>query len=336
MPTRRGLNTMLLPGLALAAAPAALLARPALAQSGGGAEWPAARPIEMIVPYPPAGGIDIMARLAAKHLPNHLPGARFVITNRVGAGGQTGTEVIYAARPDGLTLGAIASLGLSAKPLERPVRWTLESFTYLAQLVDDPCAFWVRADSPLRTLDDLVAAARKGAETVSVGTAAGVGSDDHLLLLAFEEATRIRTLHAPYNGTAVAIRDLLGGQLDVASYNLSEGLSLLREGRTRCLGAAAPERWPAMAEVSTFREQGFDVLGGSARGFVGPPGLPAEMEARLVEAFRALLADPGFQKEAAELNLPLRPFVGAEYREAVLQEAAVVRDLFRRRPWGDQ
>lgn len=326
MPSRRSLLACLL------SLPA--LARPALAQSGQmPSGWPAARPIEIIVPYPPAGGIDIMARLAVKHLPSHLPGARFVVTNRVGAGGQTGNEAIFAARPDGHTLGAIATLSFSSLPLERPVRWKMEEFTYLAQIVDDPGALWVRDDSPLRSLADLRDALRTEPEAVSVGSAAGIGSDDHQLLLAFEEAAQVRALHAPYNGTAPVIRDLLGGQLDVASYNLSEGVSLLREGRTRCLGAAAPERWSAMPEVPTFQEQGFDVVSGSARGFVAPPGLPEEIAAALVAAFRATLTDPAFLEEAAKLNLPLRPLIGAEYRAAALREADAVRDLFRRRPW---
>ena len=297
--------------------------------------WPAARPIEIIVPYPPGGGIDVMARLVARVLPDHLPGARVVVTNRVGAGGQTGTEAIFAARPDGYTLGAIASLALSSIPLERRVRWDLGKFTYLANVVDDPGAFWVNADSPLRTLDDLRAAAARGTDAVSVGSAAGVGSDDHQLLLAFEEAAGVRTLHSPYNGTALAIRDLLSRQLDVASYNVSEGLALLREGRTRCLGQAAEARWSAMADVPTFREQGFDVVSGSARGFIAPPGLPAEIASRLAGAFRAILTGPEFVAEAERLNLPLRPVIGADYRAMVLREAEGVRALFARRPWSN-
>jgi tripartite-type tricarboxylate transporter receptor subunit TctC len=135
----------------------------------------------VIVPYPPAGGIDLMARLVAKYLPSHLDKAQFVVTNRQGAGGQTGNEAIFAARPDGFTLGAIASLSLSSIPLERPVRWKLEEFTYLANLVDDPGAFWVRADSPIKDMADLRRRAAGKAEAVSFGTAAGVGSDDHQL-----------------------------------------------------------------------------------------------------------------------------------------------------------
>lgn len=323
MTTRRGIAGALL---------SAGLARPALAQPA----WPAGRPVEVIVPYPPSGGIDLMARLLTRHLPGALAGVTFVVTNRVGAGGQIGNEAIFAARPDGYTLGAVATLGFITKALERPMRWRTEDYTYLANAVDDPGALWVRADSPLRDAADLRAAALRRAEAVSVGTAAGTSSDDHLLLLAFEAATGAKALHVPYNGTAIAIRDLLGGQLDVASYNLGEGLALLREGRTRCLGQAAPARWPAMAEVPTFREQGMDVLGGSARGFVGPPGLPPEIAARLIAAFRTVLAEPGFLAEAERLNLPLRPLFGEEYRAAVLAEAASARALYERSPWSTQ
>jgi tripartite-type tricarboxylate transporter receptor subunit TctC len=320
MITRRGLA---------AAIPALALARPAFSQ----ATWPGTRAIEIIVPFPPGGGIDIIARLASRFLPPHLSNANFVVTNRAGAGGQTGNEAIFAARPDGWTIGATGSLTFTSIPLERPARWRTEEFTFLANMVDDPAAFWVRADSPFRNLADLRAAMARGAETVSVGSAAGVGSDDHQLLLAFEEAASVRALHAPYNGTAQVIRDLLGGQVQVASYNMSEGLALMQEGRTRCLGQAAEARWSAAAEVPTFREQGFDVLGGSARGFVGPPSLPAEITTRLVEAFGAMFASQDFLAEAAKLSLPLRLLTGDAYRQFVMQEAVAVRALFDKRPW---
>jgi tripartite-type tricarboxylate transporter receptor subunit TctC len=151
-----------------------------------------------------------MARFVTRYLGEQLKGATFVINNKVGAGGQIGLETIFAARPDGYTLGAIASLGLSSIPLERPARWRLEEFTYLANVLDDPGALWVRSDSRLRSLADLRKKAAEKTDTVSVGTAAGIGSDDHQLLLAFEEAANVRCLHAPYNGTSQAIRDLLG------------------------------------------------------------------------------------------------------------------------------
>ena len=297
------------------------------------AAWPADRPIEMIVPFPPGGGVDAAARFATHQVGPRLPGARFVVANRPGASGQLGMEAIFNAAPDGYTLGTMGSLNVSTLALERPVRWQAERFTYICNIVDDPCGLWVLANSPLRTLADLVAALRRQPEGVSVGSAAGVGSDDHLVLLALEEAAGVRALHAPFNGTALVQRDMLSGAVDVASFNMGEGIALLREGRIRCLGQASPQRWSLAANVPTFREQGFDVVIGSARGVVGPPGLPAEITRTLVEAFAATVADPRFVADAERVALPLRPLVGDEYRAMVMTEGEAVRALYRRRPW---
>lgn len=307
----------------------ALLAAPALAQGA----WPAERPIEVFIPFPAGGGVDAMTRFALYHAAQRLPGARFAFINRVGAGGQIGMEAIFNAPGDGYALGGIGSLNVSTLPLERPVRWEAERFTYIANIVDDSCALWVLNNSPLRSLDDLVRALRARPESVSVGSAAGVGSDDHLVLLALEEAANIRALHAPYNGTAQVQRDLLSGAVDVASFNIGEGVALLREGRLRCLGMAAPARWALVQDVATFREQGFDVSLGSARGIVGPPGIPAPIVQALRAAFAETFADPRFTADAERVALPLRPMLGDAYREMVLSEGAAVRALFARRPW---
>ena len=308
-----------------------LLAAPWVKQAQ--AAWPQDRAIEMIVPFPPGGGVDATARFATHQVTPRLPGVRFVISNRPGASGQLGMEAIFNAAPDGYTLGTIGSLNVSTLPLERPVRWKAEEFTYIANIVDDACGLWVLANSPLRTLGDLVTRLREKPEALSVGSAAGVGSDDHLVLLGLEEAANIRALHAPFNGTAQVQRDMLSGAVDVASFNMSEGIVLMREGRIRCLAQASPTRWSAAAQVPTFRELGFDVVIGSARGIVGPPGLPAETVRTLEAAFRETLADPRFAQEAEKVSLPLRPLVGAEYRAMVLAEGEAVRALFARRPW---
>ncbi|MBR0682541.1 tripartite tricarboxylate transporter substrate binding protein [Roseomonas eburnea] len=297
------------------------------------AAWPADRPIEVIVPFPPGGGVDAVARFATHQVAPLLPGARFVVSNRPGASGQLGMEAIFNAAPDGHTIGAIGSLNVSTLPLERPVRWKAEEFTYIANIVDDACGLWVLAGSPLRNLGDLVAALKRSPESVSVGSAAGVGSDDHLVLLGLEEKAEVRALHAPFNGTAQVQRDLLSGAVNVASFNMSEGIVLMREGKIRCLGQASPQRWSAAAEVPTFREQGFDVVIGSARGIVGPPGFPPEAARAMEAAFAAAFADPAFTRDAERVSLPLRPLVGAAYRDMVLAEGEVVRAMFARRPW---
>jgi len=304
------------------------IATPALAQ----AAWPHARAIEVFVPFPAGGGVDTMVRAVVAQAAWRLSGSRFVVTNRPGAGGQLGFEANFNAAPDGYTLGAATNTAMNAIAIERSPRYRPADFTWIANVVDDPAGFWVHPDSPWRNLADLAAAARAQPETFGVGTA-GVGSDDHILQLAFEAATGTSLIHIPYNGTGPTLRDLLGGRLPIGSFNMGEGVTLLREGRIRCLGQAGPARWEMTAEVPTFREQGLDVLGGSARGIAGPPGIPAPIVERLREAFRGALADPGFQAEARRLHLPLRPLIGDEYGAMMAADLASLRALWARRPW---
>src|SRR3954469_19032424 len=127
-----------------------------------------------------------MARLLLPYVERHLPGAHFVVDNRAGAGGQIGSEVTFNARPDGYTLGAITSPALMTIAIERRVRYRGAGFSYIPHLVDDPTGLWGGAHSPYRSLEDLLAAARRAPETVTLGTT-GIGSDDHLLQLNLEE-----------------------------------------------------------------------------------------------------------------------------------------------------
>ena len=308
----------------------ALLATPFIMPAAALAQG---RTTEVIIPYPPGGGVDIVARFGFAHAGARLPGMRFAFVNRPGASGQIGNEVIFNSTPDGTTLGALGNLSIWTQPLERPCRWRAEDFTAIANVVEDPSGLFVRADSRLRTLEDLVAALRDRPEAVSIGTAAGVGSDDHLVVLSLMDVTNIRPLVAPYNGTALAQRDLLTGSIDVASFNMGESTALLREGRIRALGQAASTRWSGTADVPTFKEQGFDVVIGSSRGIVGPPNMPPELVERLRDAFRQAFADPRFAVEAERASLPLRTLVGEEYKELMAREGEWVKALFARRPW---
>jgi tripartite-type tricarboxylate transporter receptor subunit TctC len=305
-----------------------LLAAPRIAR----AAWPGDRPIEVIVPYPPAGGGDTMARMVINQVGKHLPGARFVVSNRVGAGGQLGFEATFSAPPDGYTVGLITNTALHGQPLERRVRYRPREFSFIANVVYDPGAFWVDARSSLGSLADLAAAARAAPETLGVGTA-GVGSDDHLLMMAFEDATGTRLLHVPYNGTAPTLRDLLGGRLAVGGFNAGEGGQLYREGRIRCLGQAGAERWAGLPDVPSFREQGVDIISASARGFAGPPRMPVEILERYRAAFAAAMADPEFLGEAERLGVPVRPLIGEAYRRMMAEEDERMQALWRRRPW---
>ncbi|MBY0339324.1 MAG: tripartite tricarboxylate transporter substrate binding protein [Acetobacteraceae bacterium] len=317
---------------ALLGAAVALGARPALAQAQA-RSWPGARPIEIVVPFAPGGGMDAMARTVAPFLATHLGGgARVIVTNRPGAGGQVGTEAVANAAPDGFTLGACATPTVLSQPIERPVRWRPAELTYLAQVVDDPCGLFVRADSPLRGLPDLLAAARARPGDLAYGTA-GIGGDDHIATLLLEEAAGIRLSHVPFNGTSQLLVPLLGGQLEVGAFNLSEALPLLRERAIRGLALATAGRDPAAPDIATYRESGADVVFSAGRGVFGPPGLPDGLRAAIESAFRATFADPAWAEAATRAGLPLRPLVGTAYRDAALGGEAAIRALWTRRPW---
>jgi tripartite-type tricarboxylate transporter receptor subunit TctC len=322
MLTRRRLGA----GVAAAAlaAPAALRAQ---------TPWPGDRPVEVIVPFPPGGGVDIMARLIMPLVAAQIPGMRHIVTNRTGAAGQIGLEAAFNAAPDGYTLGATTIPAHNAIPLERPARYRAMDFTFLANIVEDANCFYVRADSPIRTVQDLVEQARARPGRITYGTT-GVGSDDHIFVLTFEALAGIPPMvHVPYAGAAPLLPQLVGGHMDIAAINVNDAIGMAREGKLRILAQAAVQRQREAPDAPTFRELGLDIVHGASRGIVGPPGLPAEMAGRLERAFAAAMADEGFQREAQRNFMPLRPAVGAAYREMAAGVDAHLRELWQQRPW---
>ncbi|HWL83586.1 MAG TPA: tripartite tricarboxylate transporter substrate binding protein [Roseomonas sp.] len=310
----------------------ALLARPALAATA----WPGEHPIVVVVPFPPGGGVDQMARLILPAVQRHLPGATFVVENRAGAGSQIGMEVAFNARADGYTLGAVTSPAMMTIPFERPVRYKVDEFTYIANVVDDPGGLWVNKDSPIKDLADLVARAKKDPGGLSLGTT-GIGSDDHLLMLLVEEAVPgVSFSHVPFNGAAPLQTAVLGGHLDLGCFNVSEGAPGYRDGRFRCLAQTGAQRDPTMPDVPTLTELGVPVVAGAQRGIVAPPGLPAEVRQKLTEAFAAALKDPQFLEDAKRTQLPVKAAIGDSYRDAVLGLDGRLKEMWARKPWRDQ
>ena len=313
---------------------AGTLATAFLAPRPARAAWPADHPIQVFVSGPPGGGMDMLARTVLPFVGRRLPGANFVILNRPTAGGQLAFEGVAGAAPDGFTLGAAQAPNSIVLPIERAVRYRVADFTFLGNVIEDPCGLWVRADSPMRSVADLVAAARAAPGRVTVGTP-GAGSDDHLIALALQDAAGIEFSHVPFNGTPPIITNLLSRSIDVGSFNMSEGQAMLRDGTLRALAQGGPDRWSGTAEVPTFREAGFAVLGGSVRGLIAPPNLPAEIRDALRAAVAAANADPEWIAAAERLNLPLCPMTAEAQGALFLEQDAALRALWARKPWRD-
>jgi tripartite-type tricarboxylate transporter receptor subunit TctC len=308
------------------------LARTALAQ--GSAQGFPDKPLTMVIAFPAGGGTDIAARPLARIMEKYL-GQPVVVTNRGGAGGEIGFTELARSKPDGYTIGFINTPTIVTIPIERPqARFRLDDFAPVLNIVDDPGAIWVLPDSPIRNVADLVAEARKRPGQISYGTS-GIGSDDHLAILALERVTGTKFLHVPFAGGAPVRTATLSRQIDLAVTNIGEAIGDYRQGLFRAIGQMGPRRWPVMADVPTFREQGFDVVEGSMRGLAAPAGLPRPVLERIVEAARQAAADPEWQAVATQLALPLRLLGPDEYRAELVAMQAHYEKLWTAHPWRD-
>jgi tripartite-type tricarboxylate transporter receptor subunit TctC len=312
----------------LALALAGLLATPAAAQG----PYPD-RPITMIVAYAAGGGTDAAARTLARFMEKDL-GQPVVVVNRAGAGGEIGWSELARAKPDGYTIGFTNTPGLLTVPIERQARFRLEDFAPIANIVDDPGGIWVLADSPYRSLADLLAAARKAPGTIGYGTT-GIGSDDHLAMLALERQAGVQFLHIPFAGSSQVRTALLSKTLAVAVVNMAEGITDWRQGLVRPLAQLGPQRWEVTPDVPTAKELGFEVVEGSMRGVAAPAGVPRPVLDRLAQAVRRVVEEPEFQKAAVQQNLPLRFLGPDEYRAELLALRTQYEKLWAAHPWKD-
>jgi tripartite-type tricarboxylate transporter receptor subunit TctC len=313
----------------LAASP--LLASPKILSAQ--TAWPNERPVEVIVLAAAGGGVDAMTRLVMPLIAQQIPGMRVVVLNRPGAGGQIGLEATFNAAGDGYTLGATTFPAHNAFPIERQVRYRPLDFTFICNVVEDANCFYVRAESPFKSLQDLVAAAKARPGQLSCGNT-GIGSDDHLFALHFEELAGLqKMISVPFTGTAPLLPQLLGGNLDVAALNVYDALPLVREGKLRILAQAAARRAPDAPDTPTFRELGFDLVHGASRGILGPPNMPQQVTEKLVAAARVALASEEFKREAARVFMPLNPIFGSEYKAFAERSFADLQRLWRVRPW---
>jgi tripartite-type tricarboxylate transporter receptor subunit TctC len=313
-----------------------ILAAVALLPGAAAAAYPE-RPISMIIAYSPGGGTDLVARAIAPYIEKYLGvGARIVIVNRAGAGGEIGFAAIANAPADGYTIGFVNTPPLMTIPIERKAQFSPQSFDLLGNIVDDPCNFAVHSDTPVRNLQELAAHARANPGKLTVGST-GVGSDDHLLMLMFQRAAGVKMTHIPFKGSADVRAALASKQIDVAAINIGEALQAVRGGAPmRNLGQFSPARTNLAPDLPTGREQGFDFELSSLRGLAAPKGLPADIRERLVKAVEGAANDPEFQTQAVKFFAPLRFLTPAQFDAAIREGDQQFRQLWKELPWSDR
>jgi len=263
-----------------------LLACVALAGAGMAAAQYPDRPIKMVVPFPPGGATDSVSRLIAKSMSDNL-GQPMVIDNRAGAGAVIGSEAVAKAEPDGYTvLSTTAGVHVVNPAIYPKLPYDPQkSFVPVSQLVAAPLVLTVRANSPFKTAQDLIAYAKANPGKLSYGTA-GAGTSLHQSGEMFKDAAGVDILHVPYKGAGPAMNDFLGGQVDMMFSYVGSVLPGVKSGRLRMLAVGSPKRLPVIADVPTVAEvlnqPGYD--SDTWTGLAVPAGTPAAVVERLSKA----------------------------------------------------
>jgi tripartite-type tricarboxylate transporter receptor subunit TctC len=326
-PRRR--RRRLLGTIASAGALALAGGRTARAQSAPAAgAWPS-RPIRLIHPWAAGGGGDIVARLLAEKMRVEL-GQPVLVENRPGAGGKVGAELAARQPPDGYTIMTTAAGFAIAPALYRNLTYDpVKDFVPVTKMATAPLLVLVRADSPLRTMADLVALARREPKGVNFGSF-GNGSPSHLIGERINRLAGISMTHVPYTGGGAA-NDLLGGSLTIAILDALSQTPQVKAGKLRALALNGPNRLPTLPDVPTLTESGipFDLVGWHA--MFAPAGTPPEIVERLNGVVNRILAAPDVRTRMFEVALfPVQPPTtpqqwGTMFREDVQAWAELVR-----------
>ena len=255
------------------------------------------RPVEIIVPYAPGGGSDIMVRNMVKVIEQHkLVPVPIAVVNKAGGGGAIARTQFSQARPDGYTLGVMDPNPVLQQLLGEAPQDYRTDFTYIAKLVDDVNFLIVKTDSPIKAMADAIAEIKKrGAKRFSIaGTA--TGSQDHVASIDFDAAIGQQTNYLITKSGGEVLTTLLGGHVDAAWANPSECIEQYKAGQVRILAVGDTKRLADFPDVPTFKESGIDMVSYNWRGIGGPPRLPKAVVDYWVDVLGKMRATPDWKQ----------------------------------------
>jgi tripartite-type tricarboxylate transporter receptor subunit TctC len=285
-----------------AAALLAFAALPALGQS-----WPA-KPVRIVVPYPPGGPVDISARLLAPKLQDAL-GQPFLVENKPGAGGNIGADFVAKSAPDGTTIGmgAIATHAINPALMASVPYDPIKDFRHLALVVQVPNVLIVNTELPAKSVPELIAyaKARPGKLDFASGS---TGSTGHLAGELFKQMTGTFMVHIPYKGAPAAVADLLAGRVHLMFDNLSSALPNVKSGKVRALAVTTLKRSASLPDLPTLDEsglKGFDMT--TWWGLMGPAGMSPDVVQRLSAAILKAMDAPDVKERLRAMGMEGSP-----------------------------
>ena len=304
----------------------ALLLLPALASAQ---DFPN-KPIKLIVPFPPGGPNDIIARVVGQRM-SELIKQPVVIDNRGGQGGVLGTDAVAKAAPDGYTIGIVSASSLVINPTMEKVPYDVaKDFAPVTLVTTVPEMLVVASNVAARDMGELVALARGQPGKLNFASA-GVGGLPHLAGELFKLTARIDIVHVPYRGAAPAINDLLGQQVQMAFLDLPVILPHIKSGMLRPIALGAPKRAPTSPEVPTTAEVGMpDLLIENWYGMIAPAGTPANIVNLINKVTNEAMRDPQVAQKLADQGLTVAGDTPAHFRDYIAAEskkwAKVIKD----------
>ncbi len=311
-----------------ALAAAALLAPLAAAAQS---DYPS-KPVTMIVPFPPGGVADITARPVAEAMGRILKQA-VVVENKAGAGGGVGMQYVSRARPDGYTvllaLSSISIIPEADKILGRDPMYQLGQLVPIARFTADPTVLAVRAEGPYKSVKDLVEAAKKAPGTIPYGSSGNYGTM-HVPMEMFTSAAGTRMLHVPFTGAGPAVVALLGGQVEALSTGPSSIMGHVKGGKVRVLASWGDSRHPALPDVPTLKELGYDAQFSQWTGLFVPAGTPDAAIAKLREAARAAVDDATFKASLARVETPVQYLDQPQFKSFWDDDAKKLADVVKK------
>jgi len=291
-------------------------------------EFPA-KPVTLVVTYPPGGGADLMARLIAPRMGEAL-GQPIVVENKGGAAGQVGAAFVANARPDGYTVMVDAASFVINQSLYPKLAYDAEkAFSAVGVLAAFPHVIVVTPGYEATSAADLITRARAAPGAISYASS-GTGSAQHLAGAAFIQQTKAEMTHVPYKGGGPAMNDVMGGHIPVFFANIASGLSHIKSGKLRALAVAGPSRVAALPEVPATGELG---LPGSAvyewNGMFVPAGTPEAAIGKLADALNKALQAPEVKQRIADLGGALIGGGRAGAVSFIAEQRAVTARLIR-------
>jgi tripartite-type tricarboxylate transporter receptor subunit TctC len=303
---------------------AALIAAPLIAMAQA---WPS-KSIRLVVPYPPGGSTDLLARSIGQKVGDSL-GQQIIVDNRAGAGGMLGSDIVARSAPDGYTilLGTGATHGLTLL-LSKTIPYDpVKDFTAITAAVEVPIILCINPSIPASTAKELVEWAKKNPGKLAYGSS-GTGSPHHLSGELFKQVAGIDMVHVPYKGAAPAVQDLIGNQIPAVFTTLSTALPHIRGGKIRAIGFVEAKRQPSVPEIPTIGESlpGY-VMPASWLGFFAPAGLPEAILKRTNMEIVKAVQSPEVRARLEAAGMPVVGTSSEEFARMVKDDIETFRRI---------